>query len=99
MQIPKTFELSGKTYTVDLVRHVPRKGDMGEIHYATRKVTVATNSNLTDRSFKREEVADTFLHEVTHAILKDMGHRLWNNERFVTQFANRLTEVLTTAKP
>jgi hypothetical protein len=30
--------------------------------------------------------------------LQDMNHRLWNNEKFVTRFANRLNEVINTAE-
>ncbi len=98
MQIPKEFKISGKRYTVNFVRHTQPLGTMGDIVYTTRRVTIATHSGLNDRSFKQEEIDDTFWHEVTHAILKDMGHSLWNNERFVTRFANRLTEVVNTAK-
>ncbi len=98
MQIPKAFKLSNRKYNVHFTQAMPGRGHMGEVDYALRKVTIATNSNLTGRSFKTEEIDDTFWHEVTHAILKDMGHSLWNNERFVTRFANRLTEVVNTAQ-
>ena len=43
-------------------------------------------------------MADTFWHEITHAILKDMNSKLHANESFVTKFANRLTTVISTAK-
>jgi hypothetical protein len=98
MHIPKEFKISNKRYTVDFVRHTQPKGTMGEVVYALRKISIATHSGLNNRSFKQEEMDDTFWHEVTHAILKDMGHNLWNNERFVTRFANRLSEVVNTAK-
>jgi hypothetical protein len=35
---------------------------------------------------------------LTHAILKDMGSQLESSENFVTAFANRLTNAITTAK-
>ena len=98
MQIPKSFSLSSHPYKVRMVPTMPGRGHMGEIDHNTRAITIATTSNLTGRSFKAEEMDDTFWHEVTHAILRDMGHKLWNNERFVTRFANRLTEVINTAK-
>jgi hypothetical protein len=81
-----------------MVNTMPCRGHMGEVDHDKRVVTIATTSNLTGRSFKTEEVSDTFWHEVTHAILQDMGHRLWNNEKFVTRFANRLNEVINTAE-
>ena len=98
MQIPKTFKLGGKKYTVHMVDKMPGRGHMGMVNHTIGEVTIAISSNLTDRSFKQEEISDTFWHEVTHAILKDMGHKLWNNERFVTLFANKLNEVVLTAK-
>lgn len=98
MQIPTKFRLGDKTYEVALVRHTKPKGTMGTIYYDLCRVEIATNSGRTDRSFKHEEIADTFWHEVTHAILRDMKHRQWNDEKFVTAFANRLTQVITTAK-
>ena len=98
MQIPKTFSLSNRQYKVQIVPTMPGRGHMGEVDYVMRTVTLATTSNMTGRSFKTEEIDDTFWHEVTHAILRDMGHKLWSNERFVTRFARRLTEVVNTAK-
>jgi predicted heme/steroid binding protein len=43
-------------------------------------------------------VDDTFWHELTHAILYDMGHDLSSNERFVSAFANRLCDAVNSAK-
>jgi len=98
MQIPKSFKLGKSAYTVELVRHTQPRGTMGTVYYDLRRIEIATNSGRTDRSFKSEEIADTFWHEVTHAILRDMKHKLWSDEKFVTAFANRLTQVVTTAK-
>lgn len=98
MHIPKSFKLSNQPYKVRFTQAMPGQGHMGEVDYTLRQITIAHNSNLTGRAFKSEEIDDTFWHEVTHAILRDMGHRLWSNERFVTRFARRLTEVVNTAK-
>ena len=98
MLIPKQFDLGDKTYKVELVRHTKPKGTMGTIYYDRHRVEIATDSGLSDRSFKQEELTDTFWHEVTHAILRDMNHRQWNDEKFVDAFAKRLTQVVTTEK-
>ena len=98
MEIPKQVKIGGKKYNVRTVRTVGAKGMMGEADYAKRKLTVATHSNISGRSFKAEEMADTFWHEITHAILHSMNHRLTYNEKFVTQFSNRLTEAILSAK-
>lgn len=98
MHIPKSFKLGSQPYKVRFTPVMPGRGHMGAVDYNLRQITIARTSNLTGRSFKSEEIDDTFWHEVTHAILKDMGHKLWDNERFVTRFARRLTEVVNTAK-
>ena len=98
MEIPKQVKINRKTYKVRTVPTMDKHGMMGETDYAKRRLTVATHSNLSGRSFKAEEVSDTFWHEVTHAILHSMQHKLTYNEKFVTQFANRLNEVIHTAK-
>jgi len=43
-------------------------------------------------------VSETFWHEVTHAVLHDMHHPLWADEKFVTEFSKRLDQVIKTAK-
>lgn len=98
MLIPKQFKLGKHTYAVDMVRRTKPLGTMGTIYYHKHRIEIATNSGVTGRSFKQEEIADTFWHEVTHAILRDMDHPQWSDEKFVTAFAKRLTQVVTTAK-
>lgn len=98
MQIPKKFELGGTMYTVELVRHTKPKGTMGTIYYESCRIEIATNSGRTNRSFKQEEIVDTFWHEVTHAILRDMKHPQWDDEDFIDGFSKRLTQLVTTAE-
>ena len=42
--------------------------------------------------------SETFWHEVTHAILHDMGSKLEANEQFVTEFSKRLNDAIRSAK-
>lgn len=98
MLIPKKFTISDKTFNVTVVDKMRRSGRMGSVDHHTKEVLVGSKSNLTGRSFRTEEVSETFWHEITHAILFDMGNPLWNNETFVTQFSRRLNEVVNTAK-
>jgi hypothetical protein len=98
MQIPKRFKLNGKLHTVQLVPKMERRGTMGYFDRRKCLVTIAQQSTLSDRVFKQEEVADTFWHEVVHAILFDMDHRLATNEEFVTRFSRRLNEIVHTAE-
>jgi hypothetical protein len=98
MRIPKQLKINKRRYKVDTVRHVPLKGTMGETDHIKRLISVATHSNLSGRSFKSEEIIDTFWHELTHAILYEMQSPLWRDERFVTKFASYLDEAIRTSK-
>ena len=98
MQIPISFKLDRRPYAVSLVRHTKPLGTMGTVYYDLRRIEIATHSSRDDRRYSRKEMADTFWHEVTHAILRDMGHSLFRNEKFVIGFSKRLTEVVTTAR-
>ncbi len=47
---------------------------------------------------KPDAIAETFWHELTHAILHDMGSTLWRDEKFVTEFSKRLAKAIKTAE-
>ena len=97
MKIPSTVKVGSKEYVVRVVTRSPRTGTMGCISYNYGVIYVARRST-DNRRYSRREMYDTFWHELTHAILKDMGHRLEADERFVTAFANLLTHAVNTAK-
>lgn len=97
MQIPTSFRLSGKKYTVEVTDGFSHKY-IGRVNYKLRSVTIALNNPLTGRTLPQAEVSNSFWHEVTHAILYDMNHALYSNERFVSAFADRLAEAVRTAK-
>jgi hypothetical protein len=98
MQIPKSLRISRKKYRIDVVNTAPKRGTMGETDIRQRTILVALRSTISNRVFRQEEVSNTFWHELTHAILADMDHALWDDERFVTAFADRLTEAINTAR-
>jgi CxxC motif-containing protein (DUF1111 family) len=64
---------------------------MGRTFYPEQCIRLGKTSNITGRRFSKDELADTFWHELTHAVLHDMGHDLCYDEKFVTAFANRLS--------
>ena len=98
MHIPKQLKINRRLYKVRTPKHITRKGAMGETDHERRLIDVATHSNLTNRSFKSEEISDTFWHELTHAILYEMQHPLWCDEAFVAKFSAHLDEAIRTAK-
>jgi hypothetical protein len=71
---------------------------MGQVNYEKHTVTVATHNARTQRKYDKGEIGNSFLHELTHAILQDMDHKLASDECFVTNFADRLQEALETFK-
>ncbi len=99
MLIPKSFNLGHIPYKVQVTKRVrgPR-GSVGRVDYKSRTIDIANVNYWTGEKLPDKEVSDTFWHEVTHAVLEDMNHPLYRDERFVTAFANRLNEVVLTAK-
>ena len=99
MKLPTKIRVGRRWYSVEVVEAMLDKAVMGHVHYDNRRIQLGRKSNTTGKTFKPDQIADTFWHEVVHTILKDMGeHRLNANEVFVTKFANRLTEAINTAK-
>ena len=98
MKIPTKIKIGKKNYDVYKVKHMDKKGIMGAVNYNAGCIFLATHSNVRGVRFKKEEIADTFWHEMTHAILKDMGSKLESNEKFVTAFSQRLTNAIISAR-
>jgi hypothetical protein len=97
MQIPKKITVGTKTYSIIKVKH-PTRGALGVIDYQHAIIFMASLDKRGEKLGKAE-MADTFWHELTHAILNDMGEFDLNmDERFVTRFANRLSQAVDTAK-
>lgn len=98
MLIPKSFNLGKRTYTVKVLPTMGRRGIMGSTYFESARIEIGTRSKITGMAYKQEDMSDTFWHELTHAILNDMGSNLQLNETFVTAFANRLNQAVSTAK-
>ena len=101
IDIPLSFKLGNKKYNVDEVDSLKSGGGrslMGKLEVEENLVTVARRNARTKRKYAKGEVANSFLHELTHAILFDMDHKLATDECFVTNFADRLQEALETFK-
>ena len=95
MEIPSKIKIGRHWYRVDVKRQLRRKGGMGTVIYADKKIEVATHSSTSGKGFKNEEVADTFWHEFVHAVLHEMGEKkLRDDEAFVTRFASILTRAV-----
>jgi len=98
VKIPRRITIGKKKFDVLVTDRGPIKGVMGAVSYGDKLIQIGIRSWYTNKRFKQEDITDTFWHEVTHAILKDMDHKLEADEKFVTAFANRLTKVITKAE-
>lgn len=61
-------------------------------------ITIAQGNTEQGYVYNADERANTFWHELTHAILYDMNSKLTHDEKFVTDFSNRLHQAISTAE-
>lgn len=92
--IPTQVNVGNKKYRV--VRYEVIPGCRGTCCYGTKTINIASRS--AGYAYTSLEQFNTFWHELTHAILHDMGSELEADEQFVTAFSDRLTKAITTAK-
>ena len=97
MKIPKEITVGKKTYKITRPQTIQDPSAYGRTYFHENRIELALYDNH-GNTYEPEEVDDTFWHELTHCILFDMGHDLCENERFVTAFANRLTDAVNSAK-
>jgi predicted class III extradiol MEMO1 family dioxygenase len=97
MKIPTEVTVGKNTYKVQLVNKIHTPPSLGRTHYGLKLIDLAKFDSF-GTPLEEVEVDDAFWHELTHCILHDMGHDLCDNERFVTAFANRLTNAVNSAK-
>lgn len=101
MKIPKSIKVGNQRITVFQPDGLKVGKDVcrGGYDYAQPAIMVAKKNLKQDYKFTPSERANTFWHELTHAILHDMGEKkLNNNEQFVSDFADRLHQAIKTAR-
>ncbi len=94
MQLPIRFKIRNVGYTVQPA--TSQSSVYGKFLWEHQHILVATKHK--GRPRKPKDIAETFWHEVTHAILRDMEHPQWDEEAFVSAFSKRLTQVIYTAE-
>ena len=95
-KIPDSFKVGGQRFEV---RHVDRCDDntIGSCVVAGGYIEIAEKFSK-DGSQSEDCKANTFYHELTHAILRTMGEtELNDNEKFVCCFSSFLTEAMEKA--
>jgi hypothetical protein len=99
MQLPKTIKVGKVTYPVVQPFCLLPPDCAGSVTYG-QAIRIAFKMRTGDRITARSERqrSETFWHELTHAILHDMGSKLEANEQFVTEFSKRLNNAIHSAK-
>ena len=99
LELPRKIRVGRKMYTIDILETMLQSGDMARVYYDRNRIELGKKSVVTGRKYSRKEMNDSFWHELVQAILYDMDeHRLNKNERFVTEFAQRLSEAIDSAR-
>jgi hypothetical protein len=96
MKIPKKITVGEKKYKVEMSKELIDGVAVGAISFGAQRIILSTHAN--GKKLAQAEVSNSFWHELTHAILEDMGHDLTDNERFVRAFANKLSDAIDSAK-
>ena len=100
MRTPKQFTIGNTPHLVCTEKQimVGNKICHGSFDEETHTITIAKGNPLRGYKYDADERANTFWHELTHAILYDMGNKLTHDEKFVTAFADRLDQAIKTAR-
>lgn len=98
MKIPKKITLLNSTYTVEIKPDLlDDQGAIGQFDSLKGKIFIQPNSNISP--IIQNEIEQTFLHELVHAILYKMEKQeLFKDEAFVNQFASLLHQAYLTKK-
>lgn len=92
--IPKKLKVGSVDYEVRLVEHCGMNDDFG-LWRPQGIIEIANQAGGYDVSESKKK--QTFLHELTHAILFAMGKEdLNNDESFINTFASFLSEAIST---
>ena len=91
-RIPKSFQLMGHTITVQVIDKKDWKIEDASGYFDPDKNQILLLKQ------PRTQLRHTYWHEVTHAILYVMGHKLYGNESFVDQVGGLLAQIMDTAE-
>jgi len=103
MKIPKSVTVGKTIYKVVVVQSLHNNRG-GEIDYKAKEIRLADNemygrgvSGMVSKAFPipHAEQYANFIHEIVHAILRDMKKHDLNNEAFVNALSGRLTVALS----
>jgi len=101
IKIPEQFELLGQT--IKVIWDNDRMNDKelyGEARYG-KNIIILSDKYFVDGKMKRipqDKINHTFIHELMHFILHNMGSKLDNDENFIDLFSGLLYQFFKSAK-
>jgi len=101
MKIPKSVKVGKTTIPVKqfYAVKVGRKPVRGCYQWVDKEIRISNRTWCGSYKYSASEKSNTFWHELTHAILHNMGEdKLNHNEKFVSDFADRLDQAIKTAR-
>ena len=101
MKIPKEVVIGNTPHQIRTKKSIMYKKAVchGFFNEDDCTITIAEGNPIRGYKYDADEQANTFWHELTHAILYDMNELKLNaDEKFVTAFANRLDQAIKTAR-
>lgn len=100
MKIPKQVKVGKTKIRVEKFKtvEVGRSECRGCYDHSQQLIAIALNTPSGTHKYSASDKANTFWHELTHAILHDMKSKLNHDEKFVSAFADRLDQAIKTAR-
>lgn len=95
--IPTEMQIGNKKYVVQQHEKLGNGYDKGVVDVKAKRIELG-KKDVAGSKFSAEERYETLFHEMTHAILYEMNHPLWRDEKFVNRFAKHLTDAICTAR-
>lgn len=89
MNIPQKIKILGLTYEIEQVDFISREENLAG-QFSEENLKILLRKDLPDQY--KEQV---LIHELVHGILVTIGSELYEDEKFVTSFANVLHQILT----
>lgn len=96
LSIPSQIKVGGQTIQIKTVKFAPNN-NLGTSNITSGEILLADYFKVGEEEIRVSDTSqiNTFLHEVTHAILDTMGEfKLSSNEKFVSCFSGFLTEAI-----
>lgn len=92
VKIPSKVQVAGQTFTINQVERCDGN-TLGKCYSGETKIEIAQKFNHNDIASEDCKI-NTFWHELTHAILANMGSDLNDDEQFVFCFSGFLCEAM-----